>query len=60
MVMFFNRDWNYINNKNSLSAVIEISGIEARYIGVHYHDSQSFEGIAYERLSEVSVAQQLS
>jgi hypothetical protein len=61
MVMFFDRDWNYIDNKGSLSAVIEeTSGIEARYIGVDHHNPQSFEGSAYERLREASVAQRMS
>lgn len=60
-VIFFDRDWNQLGDKVSFSVIIEeISGIEARYIGVDSYASHSFDESAYERLSEASVAQRMS
>jgi hypothetical protein len=61
IVIFYDRNWNLLGDKSSLSTIIEeISGIEGRYIGADSYASQSFEGGAYGRLSEASVAQRMS
>jgi hypothetical protein len=61
VVLFFDRDWNVLGTKESLSGVIEdFTGISARYISwADLHSSISVKD-AYESLSQASVAERMS
>lgn len=61
IVVFFDRDWNVLGTKDSLSSVIEeFTGINARYICWDDPFSSSSTGNAYGCLSQASVAERMS